>query len=219
MRTLEQSGRVKKVLLKICILYFLNLEILVKLFNNFTISNVSFINKINDTTIIIFNHASGILSFIKFNISNKCVPNHGHIIKDSSLVTFTIVKKSLEKWLAFSSPRYVNCFCKITPRCDLVNFDVKICTPHRSDGSPIKTHFPHQSKGNIFNVLSKLTPYLTTYYCRICLILANDIETNPGPNHNNLVISSYNLQGCGDKKKLKRVNNIFHKLPYKFNCI
>ncbi len=124
------------------------------------------------------------------------------------------------------STRYEICFSKIIPRgtvsrSDLVNF--------RSRSSPnlfviisAKKPLSQQRKGNHICILTyfytKIT-HLVLFYSRLRLILSNDIESNPGPITNNLVISTYNLQGCGDKKKLKRVNSLFHKLPYKQSCI
>jgi len=55
---------------------------------------------------------------------------------------------------------------------------------------------------------------------KIKLTLANDIETNPGPerleitNKNNMVISTYNTQGLKDFKKLKRTINFFQKQSF-----
>jgi len=61
----------------------------------------------------------------------------------------------------------------------------------------------------------------------IRIIIANDIETNPGPNFfnenivdkRNMFVCTYNLQGCGNFKKLKRVTSLLNKLPFKNNCI
>ena len=65
---------------------------------------------------------------------------------------------------------------------------------------------------------------------KLLLILSNDIETNPGPisspndqfqivDKKNLFILSYNVCGCKDFKKLKRINNFFQTTPFKNNCI
>jgi exonuclease III len=61
------------------------------------------------------------------------------------------------------------------------------------------------------------------------LVMAGDVESNPGPNppntndlvidKNNLVICSYNVQGIGNFKKMKRVMNKLNKLPFRNNCI
>jgi exonuclease III len=56
------------------------------------------------------------------------------------------------------------------------------------------------------------------------LMLSNDVELNPGPiknytNKNNLFVVTYNIRGCKDFKKLKRINNFFQKLDFKNNCI
>jgi exonuclease III len=65
-------------------------------------------------------------------------------------------------------------------------------------------------------------------FIQIKILRSNDIETNPGPYNNiglettnpsNLIILSYNLQGCKDHKKLKRVINFFLRQPFKNNCI
>jgi len=57
--------------------------------------------------------------------------------------------------------------------------------------------------------------------CKRVIILSGDIEMNPGPNQNvqndklsstKLRIMTYNVQGLGAMAKLKRVNNILHKL-------
>jgi len=65
-------------------------------------------------------------------------------------------------------------------------------------------------------------------YAKIKILMSNDIEKNPGPyntigletiNPTNSVILSYNLQGCKDHKKLKRVINFFLRQPFKDNCI
>jgi len=61
----------------------------------------------------------------------------------------------------------------------------------------------------------------------LLIILCNDVETNPGPkllddliiDNKNLFICSYNLQGCNNFKKIKRVMNQFNKLPFSNNCI
>jgi hypothetical protein len=50
--------------------------------------------------------------------------------------------------------------------------------------------------------------------------LPGDIELNPGPNQNNnsiekLRVMTYNIQGLGANAKLKRVNNILHKLDHR----
>ena len=81
-----------------------------------------------------------------------------------------------------------------------------------------KVNHQHKNKKKIINVTQML------------LIRSGNVETNPGPhpniphdtekpNKNNLVIGSYNVQGIGNYKKLKRVLNQIHKLPYKNNCI
>jgi exonuclease III len=65
------------------------------------------------------------------------------------------------------------------------------------------------------------------YYQHLKLLLSNDIEQNPGPQNNplelqnpkNQVIFTYNLQGCKDFKKLKRVMNYFNKQKCSSNCI
>ncbi len=51
-------------------------------------------------------------------------------------------------------------------------------------------------------------------YLRMRVMLSGDVELNPGPNDNKskLRIMSYNVQGLGNIAKLKRVNNILHKL-------
>ncbi len=58
--------------------------------------------------------------------------------------------------------------------------------------------------------------------------LSNDIESNPGPNNpvkdlivnkKNFFVGTYNLQGCGNFKKLKRVMSSFNSLPFKNNCV
>ncbi len=57
------------------------------------------------------------------------------------------------------------------------------------------------------------------------IIKSNDVEMNPGPitneyvDKNNLFICTYNAQGLGSFKKLKRFINQLHKLPFKNNCI
>jgi exonuclease III len=59
------------------------------------------------------------------------------------------------------------------------------------------------------------------------ITLLNDVETNPGPqfdlletkNNHNLIIMSYNLQGCRDYRKLKRITNFIHRQKFKDNCI
>jgi hypothetical protein len=59
-------------------------------------------------------------------------------------------------------------------------------------------------------------------YCKQRILISNDVETNPGPNkiNNQLleqtsqeshIIFSYNVQGCKDYKKLKRLINFFHR--------
>jgi len=57
------------------------------------------------------------------------------------------------------------------------------------------------------------------------LALSGDVHSNPGPktfhvhNKSNLVIMTYNVQGLKNFKKLKRVNNFLHKLPFNKNVI
>jgi exonuclease III len=60
--------------------------------------------------------------------------------------------------------------------------------------------------------------------CKLRLILSNDIESNPGPNNqstsnNNLSIVTYNVRGCKDFKKLKRLNHFFQTAAYKNSCV
>jgi len=51
-------------------------------------------------------------------------------------------------------------------------------------------------------------------YANKLLVEANDVETNPGPSDNmaKIRVMTYNVQGLGQMAKLKRVNNILHKL-------
>ena len=53
------------------------------------------------------------------------------------------------------------------------------------------------------------------------LSISNDIETNPGPNYSkeNLFVATYNVQGCKDHKKAKRLFHQLKKLPFSSNCI
>jgi hypothetical protein len=68
-------------------------------------------------------------------------------------------------------------------------------------------------------------------YLKLRLILSNDVETNPGPtlgkssidkeiiDSNNLFVATYNVRGCKNYHKLKRLTNIFNKLKFKENCV
>ena len=62
-------------------------------------------------------------------------------------------------------------------------------------------------------------------YSRRVNTLSNDIETNPGPdpfqvlNKKNMVITSYNVRGLKDYKKMKRINSFFNQLPCKNNVV
>ncbi len=66
-------------------------------------------------------------------------------------------------------------------------------------------------------------------YHKYKLLTSNDIEQNPGPNTNintlelenvkNQIIFTYNVQGCKDFKKLKRIMNFFNKQKCSNNCI
>ncbi len=74
---------------------------------------------------------------------------------------------------------------------------------------------------NLYNVHYSIALY--NHLLRI-LLISNDIETNPGPNpyyvnKNNLFICTYNIRGCKDFKKLKRIKKTFHNLDFKNNCI
>jgi exonuclease III len=63
---------------------------------------------------------------------------------------------------------------------------------------------------------------------KLLLITAGDIEKNPGPDHpnndlvinkNNFVVCTYNVQGIGSFKKMKRVFSKLNNLPFRNNCI
>jgi len=65
-------------------------------------------------------------------------------------------------------------------------------------------------------------PYQCTYnFHKLIIVLSNDVETNPGPGNNseNLVVATYNVQGCRNIKKLKRLCNQFHKSPFGRNWV
>ncbi len=56
--------------------------------------------------------------------------------------------------------------------------------------------------------------------------MSNDVETNPGPKYNfnmankeNMSILTYNVRGCKNFNKLKRIMNYFLSTPFKNNCI
>jgi len=51
-------------------------------------------------------------------------------------------------------------------------------------------------------------------YSNLLVMLSGDVESNPGPidNKSKLRVMSYNVNGLGNMAKLKRVNNILHKL-------
>ena len=53
------------------------------------------------------------------------------------------------------------------------------------------------------------------------IMMSNDVETNPGPvtSKDNLFVATYNVQGCHDFKKVKRLFAQLKKLPYSSNCI
>ncbi len=57
------------------------------------------------------------------------------------------------------------------------------------------------------------------------LLLSGDVELNPGPLTDNIVeksnmfVCTYNLQGCNNFKKKKRVFNLLNKLPFANSCI
>jgi len=59
-----------------------------------------------------------------------------------------------------------------------------------------------------------ITHNLYAYYTKLRVTLSGDVELNPGPNVNKskLRVMTYNVQGLGNTAKLKRVNNILHKL-------
>ncbi len=209
----------KKSSLKIPNFNFQNLDILVT--KNLIInSNVSFINYIIATFVgvgieYVCSNDKITISFIK--IKNLVFRNvsfcSGFLLGHPTI----ILVWAKETWLGSSSSsssftRYAFCYDKINPRCvhsDLVNF-------HKGISQQNHVHVP--AKLITFqNIKGK--NYLLIYYYKLRLILSNDVETNPGPKTNNLFISTYNLQGCGDKKKLKRINSLFHKLPYKLNCV
>jgi len=62
-------------------------------------------------------------------------------------------------------------------------------------------------------------------FCSLLLKLAGDVHPNPGPNtfsvhkKSNLVALTYNVQELKNFKKLKRLNNFFHKLPFSKNVV
>jgi len=56
-------------------------------------------------------------------------------------------------------------------------------------------------------------------YFNLLLILSNDVESNPGPKEDNLNVATYNVQGCRDLKKLKRLCNRLHKAPFGRNWV
>jgi len=56
-------------------------------------------------------------------------------------------------------------------------------------------------------------------YFKWILVLSNDVESNPGPNVDNLNIATYNVQGCREFKKLKRVCNRLQKQPFGKNWV
>ncbi len=79
-------------------------------------------------------------------------------------------------------------------------------------------------------ILSNINPQTEVEIKRHLLIISGDIETNPGPigsnnfpnyvvDNKNLVVCTYNTQGLGNFKKMKRVFNKLNKLPFKNNCI
>jgi len=208
------SRRAKKELLIIYNFNFLNLEILViNTYKNesivsFIVTIYSFINEISITK---HDKTKIRVIFVKYSVLNRSKLGLFYFryilpIKSRSRVAG-------EKWLGSSFTRYAFCFHSFhVPRCDLGKLLIILKTLSSKVAQSAKKIVLQLSKGKCFT-----NSYCN--YCRIRLILSNDIESNPGPIPNNLVISSYNLQGCGDKKKLKRINSILHKLPYKFNCI
>ncbi len=86
-------------------------------------------------------------------------------------------------------------------------------------------------KYKFFTLQLQITSFHTSYnYATLKLILSNDVELNPGPNHSNPIMAdvvnlsnffvlSYNVRGCKNFNKLKRLSNFFHKLPFKNNCV
>jgi len=54
---------------------------------------------------------------------------------------------------------------------------------------------------------------------KLTLLLSNDVEKNPGPNKGNLNVATYNVQGCRDYKKLKRLCSQFQKRPFGVNWV
>jgi exonuclease III len=110
-------------------------------------------------------------------------------------------------------------------------------------GNKIKNEPPLLKYSEPINPTNKITKPTTTtqnrtaatpkrpikFYSLIKIILSNDVETNPGPNsqswlldttnNKNLTIVTYNVQGCKEYSKLKRVINFFHRQRFKQNCI
>jgi len=60
--------------------------------------------------------------------------------------------------------------------------------------------------------------YIYNYH-KLAIILSNDVERNPGPKGDNLNIATYNVQGCRDHKKLKRLCNRLQKAPFGRNWV
>jgi len=88
--------------------------------------------------------------------------------------------------------------------------------------SKSKSH-PKLNVIKVQNVCSVLMYCIIKMYncSKRTLLLSGDIELNPGPTQKNdnktskLRIMSYNIQGLGGHAKLKRVNNILHKLDHR----
>jgi len=83
--------------------------------------------------------------------------------------------------------------------------------------------------GDILENRRKSLKYREVYdFNAIKILLSNDVELNPGPNNNfkdlvcdksNLFVCSYNLQGCGNFKKIKRVMNNLNTLPFRNSSV
>ncbi len=115
---------------------------------------------------------------------------------------------------------------------DQKNNELRINNYHAEITQPTTQKIPKLNIEPIFFTLNDLQYKITNpvkHYAKLKTKLSNDIEENPGPgpnpnsieliNNKNQIIITYNVQGCKDYKKLKRITNFFNKQCFKNNCI
>ena len=102
--------------------------------------------------------------------------------------------------------------------------EIEITKPHPLNEQPNKTE--QRIPGHCQKRFNPTGCLIIKQYnhSRKKLLLSNDVESNPGPkletkNKDNHIVCTYNLQGCKDHKKLKRVSNFFNKQSFTDNCV